>query len=236
MPDPDRPVALVTGASSGIGEATSKHLAKAGYTLMVTARRSDRLESLVGDIEKAGGHARPFVCDITDPGSVHSMIDEVLAHSNRLDVLVNNAGVYPDEGVSVFAISLDTLRDTFSVNTFGPFMMCQAFVPMMMENDYGRIVNVSSGYGAITQMGGYTAAYKMSKVSLNALTRIVASETRRYNIKVNAADPGWVATDMGGKFAPRTIQEGTDTIVWLATLPDDGPTNGFFYDREMRTW
>ncbi len=229
-------IALITGANRGMGYETCRQLARQGLTVILTSRDRQNGVLAVEQLQQEGYDVAFYQLDVTDPESVDEVRNWVENEYGRLDVLVNNAGVYPDEGVSVFAISLDTLRDTFSVNTFGPFMMCQAFVPMMMANDYGRIVNVSSGYGAITQMGGYTAAYKMSKVSLNALTRIVASETRRYNIKVNAADPGWVATDMGGKFAPRTIQEGTDTIVWLATLPDDGPTNGFFYDREMRTW
>jgi NAD(P)-dependent dehydrogenase (short-subunit alcohol dehydrogenase family) len=229
-------IALITGANRGIGYEICRQLARQGMTVILTSRDRHKGVLAVEQLQQEGYGVEFYQLDVTDPESVDDIKNWVQSEYGQLDVLVNNAGVYLDEGVSVFAITLDTLRESFSVNTFGPFMLCQAFIPLMMENDYGRIVNVSSGYGAITQMGGYTAAYKMSKTALNALTRIVASETRRYNIKVNAADPGWVATEMGGKAAPRTVQEGADTIVWLATLPDDGPTNGFFYDRELRTW
>jgi NAD(P)-dependent dehydrogenase (short-subunit alcohol dehydrogenase family) len=137
----------------------------------------------------------------------------------------------------VFDLSLDALQETLNINTIGPFLLCKAFVPTMCQRGYGRVVNVTSGMGDIHQMGGYTAAYKMSKAALNALTRVVASETRAFkNVKVNAVDPGWVQSDMGGRSAPRTLAQGADTPVWLATLPDDGPTDGYFYDRKQYEW
>ncbi|HEX2621239.1 MAG TPA: SDR family NAD(P)-dependent oxidoreductase, partial [Phototrophicaceae bacterium] len=114
---------------------------------------------------------------------------------------------------------------------------CRAFVPMMRRQQYGRVVNITSGYGDIHDAGGYTGAYRMSKAALNMLTRVVANEVKRSpNIKVNAVNPGWVRTDMGGRGAPRTIEQGADTAVWLATLPNDGPTDGLFYDRQKVNW
>jgi NAD(P)-dependent dehydrogenase (short-subunit alcohol dehydrogenase family) len=118
----------------------------------------------------------------------------------------------------------------------GPLYLCRTFVPLMRQQNYGRVVNVSSGAGSITEMKGRTAAYKFSKVALNALTRIVADEVKGYNVKVNSMCPGWVRTDMGGPSAPRSVEEAADTIIWLATLADDGPTGGFFLDRQPISW
>ena len=229
-------VALVTGANRGIGYEICRQLGKQGFTVILTSRDEEKgnlaRDMLAGQDLNVVYHQ----LDVTDPFSVEGARAFVDSSYGKLDVLVNNAGVYPDEGVSVMDISLETLQTTFDVNTFGPFLMCKAFVPGMIDQDYGRIVNVSSGAGQITGMGGYTAAYKMSKVSLNALTRIIAGETRSYNIKVNAMCPGWVRTEMGGPAAPRTVVEGADTAVWLATLPDSGPTNGFYRDRQPINW
>ncbi|MES0361765.1 MAG: SDR family NAD(P)-dependent oxidoreductase, partial [Anaerolineales bacterium] len=113
---------------------------------------------------------------------------------------------------------------------------CQAFVPLMQKHKFGRIVNVSSGMGSINSMGGGSAAYKLSKATLNALTRIMADELKDDQILVNTMAPGWVRTDMGGPSAPRSLAQGADTITWLATLPDDGPTGGFFEDRQSIPW
>jgi NAD(P)-dependent dehydrogenase (short-subunit alcohol dehydrogenase family) len=161
---------------------------------------------------------------------------DVLKEFGRLDVLVNNAGVYPDEGISVFEVPLETVQLTMAINFYGPFHLCRAFVPLMRRQNYGRVVNVSSGAGSITELAGRTAAYKLSKVALNALTRIVADEVRGHNIKVNAMCPGWVRTEMGGPAAPRSVEEAVDTIIWLATLGDDGPTGGFFRDQQPIPW
>lgn len=229
-------IALVTGGNRGIGYETCRQLAAMGMRVILASRRQDAGESAAHALNAENYDVTPYHLDVTDPSSVYECQVWVQKHYGQLDVLVNNAGVYPDEGVSIFDVTFETVQKAMSVNAYGPFLMCKAFVPMMREQDYGRVVNVSTGYASITQMGGYTGAYKMSKVAQNALTRIVAQEVRTYNIKVNAADPGWVATDMGGLAAPRNVEQGADTIVWLATLPDDGPTNSFFYDRELRTW
>jgi NAD(P)-dependent dehydrogenase (short-subunit alcohol dehydrogenase family) len=122
------------------------------------------------------------------------------------------------------------------VNFFGALEMIRAFLPIIRLDGYGRIVNVSSGMGSLANMGGHSAAYKISKVALNALTRVAGAELRGTNIKVNAASPGWVRTDMGGAGASRSPEEGADTIIWLATLLEDGPTGGFFHDRESMDW
>jgi NAD(P)-dependent dehydrogenase (short-subunit alcohol dehydrogenase family) len=153
-----------------------------------------------------------------------------------VDVLVNNAAVLLGENDDVLSIPALDYRSTFATNLFGVIEVCRAFVPAMARTGYGRVVNVSSGAGQLATMSTYAPAYSMSKAALNAFTRILADTHRANGILVNAADPGWVRTDMGGPSAPRSPQEGADTIVWLATLPDDGPTGGFFRDRRTIDW
>jgi NAD(P)-dependent dehydrogenase (short-subunit alcohol dehydrogenase family) len=229
-------IALVTGANRGIGLEICRQLAHKGLHVILTSRDPAKGERAATTLQSEGLPVSFCQLDVTDPVSVNHARDYVARMYGRLDVLVNNAGVYPDEGVSILRVSLELLQETFAINTFGAFLTCQAFVPMMRQQGYGRVVNVSSGAGSITEMDGYTGAYRMSKVALNAMTRVLANELRHTNIKVNAMCPGWVATDMGGVNAPRTVEEGADTAVWLATLPDDGPTDGFFRDRERIPW
>jgi NAD(P)-dependent dehydrogenase (short-subunit alcohol dehydrogenase family) len=154
----------------------------------------------------------------------------------RVDVLVNNAAVLLFEDVDVLSIPQDGFRQTFETNLFGVIEVCRVFVPPMATRGYGRIVNVSSGAGQLASMSTYAPAYSISKAALNAFTRILAATYAGRGVLANAADPGWVRTDMGGPSAPRSVQEGADTIVWLATLPDNGPTGGFFKDRRPVEW
>jgi NAD(P)-dependent dehydrogenase (short-subunit alcohol dehydrogenase family) len=174
--------------------------------------------------------------DVGNPAEIEQVKTWVIQEFGRLDGLINNAAVYPDAGQGLVDLPMEVFLHTFEINTFGPLILCQAFIPLMKKQNYGRIVNISSGMGAISTMGGYTGAYRASKAALNAITRILASEVHRYNIKVNAMCPGWVRSDMGGRGAPRSLEQGADTAVWLATLPDDGPTNGFFRDRYPIAW
>jgi NAD(P)-dependent dehydrogenase (short-subunit alcohol dehydrogenase family) len=167
-------------------------------------------------------------------------VAEVKRIYGRLDVLVNNAAILIDEPggfkASLFDLKADTLRRTMETNLLGPIRLIQAAAPLMREQAYGRIVNISSSAGQLTDMGSGYPAYRMSKTALNALTRIAAAELGGGNVKVNAMCPGWVRTDMGGTSATRSPEEGADTAVWLATLPDDGPTGGFFRDRKPIAW
>jgi NAD(P)-dependent dehydrogenase (short-subunit alcohol dehydrogenase family) len=154
--------------------------------------------------------------------------------------LVNNAGILIDrDDVTASNADLETVKVTLETNLMGAWRMCQAFIPLMKKNGYGRIVNVSSGAGEFEYMaksGGYWPAYSVSKASLNALTVMLASELKRSNILVNAVCPGWVRTDMGGSNAPRSVEDGAATPVWLATLPDGGPTGHNYYDKERISW
>lgn len=136
----------------------------------------------------------------------------------------------------MFKTRLDILDATLKTNFYGPLLLCQAFVPLMKRNKYGRIVNVSSGLGQLDSLGSGYPAYELSKAALNALTLSMARELRGTNVLINAMCPGWVRTDMGGWHAPRSVEEGADTVVWLATLPDGGPQGGFFRDRQPIPW
>ena len=175
--------------------------------------------------------------DVTSCRSIRSCVTAVGERRGRVDVLVNNAGIMIDPRGSRFLDSkLDTYRDTLETNFFGPLQLAQAVIPLMKANGYGRIVNVSSGLGQLSDMGSGTPAYRISKVALNALTRMLATEFRETNILVNSMCPGWVNTRMGGERATRTPEQAAETAVWLATLPNDGPTGGFFRDRQPIPW
>jgi len=233
---PTPKIALVTGGNRGIGYAACHQLADAGLHVILTSRDAANGDEAAHELRTSSRSISSYPLDVTQAASVDRLHEYVLGEYGRLDVLVNNAAVYLDEGVSVFDVGIDTLRQTMETNLYGPLYLCRAFVPDMRAQNYGRVVNVSSGAGALHDMGGYTAAYAISKTALNALTRIVAAEVRRYDIKVNSMCPGWVRTEMGGPGAPRTPDEGADTITWLAMLPSDGPSGGFFRDRKPIAW
>jgi NAD(P)-dependent dehydrogenase (short-subunit alcohol dehydrogenase family) len=170
--------------------------------------------------------------DVADSHSVEECARRLADAGTEVDVLVNNAGVYPTEGV--FSVSEEAFEMALEVNTLGPFRTCRAFVPMMLQRGYGRVVNISSGGGSFGEGLG-PAAYAVSKVALNALT-VKVSQAVRGDVKVNAMCPGWVRTDMGGSGAPRSTEEAADMLVWLATLSEDGPNGGFFRDRKPIPW
>ena len=174
--------------------------------------------------------------DVTSVESISTAHQAVIARLGRVDVLVNSAAVLLGENDDPFSIAADDYRRTFETNLFGVIEVCRAFVPGMARAGYGRVVNVSSGAGQLATMSAYAPAYSISKTAVNAFTRVLADSYRADGVLVNAADPGWVRTDMGGLSAPRSPQEGADTIVWLATLPEDGPTGGFFRDRRAIDW
>ena len=220
------PVALVSGASRGIGAEIAHQLASdQGFVVFAGARDPD-------DVEEAEGII-PVELDVTDQDEVYSALELIGSDPGHLDALINNAGVYGDP-IGVVDYDLDRAHEVFEVNTFGPWRLCQAFVPLLQRSSQPRVVNVSSGAGQLSDMNGGRAAYRLSKAALNALTRTLASDER--GIKVNSMCPGWVRTDMGGSSATRSVEEGADTAVWLATLPDDGPTGGFFRNRKPIPW
>ena len=214
-------VALVTGSTRGIGAEVARQLTERGYRVIVTGR-------------SAKPPAR--VLDVADPRSIEALARFVESEIGRLDVLVNNAAILLDEGESIADVDPRTFEETWRVNTLGPFLLTQRFAPLLRKSRHGRVVNVSSGAGQLSSMSSYAPSYSTSKAALNAITILFANALRADGVLVNCADPGWVRTDMGGHAAPRSVEQGAETIVWLATLPDDGPTGGFFHDRRRMDW
>jgi NAD(P)-dependent dehydrogenase (short-subunit alcohol dehydrogenase family) len=229
-------IAIVTGGNRGIGYQICHDLAVQGLRVLLTARRVASGEEAAARLQEAGLPVTFHQLDVTDPASVRRLTKTVADQYGRADVLVNNAGVKLDDGVSPLELDLGVLRQTMEVNVYGPLRLSQALIPLMQRHSYGRIVNVSSQAGRLSNPQPDGLAYRTSKAALNMVTRVLAKRLEGSNILVNAVHPGWVQTDMGGLFAPRTLAESTDTIIWLATLPDSGPTGGFFYDRQPMEW
>ncbi len=230
-------VALVTGANRGIGFETCRQLGAAGYSIVLTARDADKGNRALTALRQQGVEARFHVLDVTDPASVARAAACVSGELGRLDALVNNAAIAIDSKESLARVDLEILRRTLDTNLVGALSCCQAFLPLMLQQGYGRIVNVSSGRASFTRLAAGGPCYRISKAALNALTVILADEVKESNILVNAMTTGWVRTRMGGLLtAPRSLAEGADTAVWLAMLPDGGHRGKFFRDRQEFPW
>jgi len=231
-------IALVTGANRGIGQQICADLAAKNIQVILTSRDLQKGEAAAQIIRASQPQVQIVVqqLDVTSDESVNALHDFVLKTYGRLDILVNNGAILIDDDVSIFNLDIPRLQATLEANLYGPLRLCQAFIPLMQTNGYGRVVNVSSEMGQLSDMGVGTAAYRISKTALNSLTTIFAAEVGRGNIKINCCTPGWVRTDMGGPSAHKSVAEGADTPVWLATLPDDAPTGQFFANREIIAW
>jgi NAD(P)-dependent dehydrogenase (short-subunit alcohol dehydrogenase family) len=236
MESNNKKVAIVTGANRGIGFETCRQLNQLGIITVLTSRDETKGRSAVASLSEADGDLLYHQLDVADSSSIVQLREFVINKFKRCDILVNNAGVFLDRGVNIFDLPEETLQETLQINFLGALRMCQEFLPLMRDSGYGRIVNVSSGMGSISSMDGGSAAYKLSKLMVNGMTRIMAAEIKDEDIKINTMAPGWVRSDMGGASAPRSLAQGADTIIWLATLPDDGPSGGFFEDRTPANW
>jgi NAD(P)-dependent dehydrogenase (short-subunit alcohol dehydrogenase family) len=205
--------------------------------VVVGARDQAKCDQAVEALRKTAPNVAAFPLDVNDTRSVKRFVEHVEKQHGAPSVLVNNAGVYPEAtDAKVVDSSTAIWRETFETNLFGAVRMCREVVPLMQKLRYGRIVNISSGLGQMHQMGEGSPAYRVSKAALNALTRTLAGEVAGTGILVNSMSPGWVKTDMGGEEAPRTVEEGADTAVWLSLLPSSGPTGQFFRDRKPIPW
>ena len=229
-------VALVTGANRGIGFEVCRQLAERGFVVILTARDAAKTKRAAEKL-KSAGTVEPLVLDVADARSITKAAAEVASRYGRLDVLINNAGINYDTWQTAAQADVDgTVIETIATNLLGPWRMCQAFLPLLRKSRAARIVNVSSESGSLAGMGAGPPAYQVTKAALNALTRTLAGELHSERILVNAVCPGWVATDMGGASAPRSLSEGAAGILWAATLPDGGPTGGFFRDGQALAW
>jgi len=229
-------IAVVTGANRGIGFEICRQLAQKKIKVILTARDESKGKTAVQKLVKEELDAVFYQLNVSDANSIKSLADYVLKEFGRLDILINNAGIFIDQGKLAQNVELDIVRKTLEINLLGPLSLCQTFIPLMKKHNYGRIVNLSSGMGAFYEMGGGNASYRISKTALNSMTVILASELSGTNILVNTMNPGWVRTEMGGKNATRSVEQGADTAIWLATLPDNGPSGKFFRDRKEIAW
>ena len=227
-------VALISGGNRGIGREVARQLAGQGYRVVIGSRDLPKGEEAAREL---GDAVSAVQLDVTDEDSIVAAVGSVASELGRLDVLVNNAGI-TGGGWSTHAVDadLDEVRRTLETNLFGAWRLTEEALPLMRRNGYGRIVNISSGMGQLSDMGGHSPAYRLSKTGLNVLTRMLTAELGEENILVNSVCPGWVRTDMGTQSARVSVEEGADTPVWLATLPDDGPRGGFFRNREPIPW
>ena len=234
-----KPIAVVTGAYRGLGVETARQLADKGYTVVITARREAEGTRARDELVSAGYDACFHLLDVTDASSIALLAEFIRDEYGTLQVLVNNAGIFPDaapgtEEASIFQTELELVRTGLETNALAPLRLCQVLIPLM--HGQGRVVNVSSGMGQLSEMNGCCPAYRLSKTALNAITRIFADELRQTNVKINSVCPGWVRTDMGGPDAALSVEEGAQGIVWAATLSDDGPSGGFFRHGEPIDW
>ncbi len=229
-------IAVVTGANRGIGFEICRQLARKGLRVILTARDEARASEAAARLRSEGLEAQPRALDVTSAESVRAFVRALREDPGRADVLVNNAGIFIDGETPALQADIDVVRRTLETNLYGPWLLCQQIIPLMLQNGYGRIVNLSSGMGQLSDMNGGHAGYRLSKAGINVMTRVLADELKGTNVLINSVCPGWVRTDMGGKEAPRTVEQGADTPVFLATLPDGGPGGGFFRDRKTIPW
>jgi NAD(P)-dependent dehydrogenase (short-subunit alcohol dehydrogenase family) len=225
------PIALVTGANRGIGRETARQLADKGYSVILSARDEAKAKAAAEELAAEGGDVRSLVLDVSDPASIERAAAELSADPGQLDVLVNNAGIGSDFGVAGADPDFDAIQRALDTNFFGAYRLTISLLPLLRKSSSPRIVSVSSGMGGVAEMGGWSPGYRVSKAALNSMTRILSTELKDEGFLVNSACPGFVATDMGGQFgAKKSVEDGAAGVVWLATLPDDGPTGGFFRD------
>ena len=230
-----KPVALVTGANRGIGLEVARQLARSGFEVLVGSRDAVKGESAAGSLRSEGLDVTAMQLDVTNDASIAAARDWIESQRGVLDVLINNAAIDYDTWQDVLTADLSQVSGTLDTNTLGPWRMTLAMLPLLRRSAHPRVVNVSSGAGQLNAMNGSTPAYSLSKLALNGLTMMLATRLKADRILVNSVCPGWVATEMGGA-GGRPVADGAAGIVWAATLPDDGPTGGFFRDQREIEW
>jgi NAD(P)-dependent dehydrogenase (short-subunit alcohol dehydrogenase family) len=244
MTTAEKRTALVTGANKGIGLAIARQLAQRDIKVLIGARDQDKGIAARKQLQSEGLESYFILVDVTRAISIEAAIGKIKDDFRRLDILVNNAGIMIDSQSGILELDRAVFSNTLTTNVFGPLLLAQACIPLMKANGYGRIVNMASTLGSLNDISDpdspygavLSPAYRLSKTLLNGITALLANTLRGTNILVNSACPGWVRTDMGGSQAPLTPEQGADTPVWLATLPDGGHTGGFFRERQPIPW
>ena len=224
-------IALVTGANKGIGFAIAQGLLSKGFEVILAARSLDKAQAAAQKLE-SGGLVRAVQLDVTDDNSIQQAVDDLSQELPHLSALVNNAGIYPDEGTNILTISRELLHSAMNTNAFGAVRVTQALLPLLKQADSARIINVSSGYGEIDGLSADVPSYCLSKLALNGATIMLAEALKSTGIAAYAMCPGWVRTDMGGSGASRSPEQGADTAIWLATEASFDQTGKFFRDRK----
>ncbi|MGD1858145.1 MAG: SDR family NAD(P)-dependent oxidoreductase [Leptolyngbyaceae cyanobacterium] len=231
MVDATGKTALITGGNRGIGFAIAQGLLAKGYRVIVTSRSIDDANQAA---KRLNGTVIPLELDVSDDRSIEQAVQTLTAQNiHQLEVLINNAGVYPDSHTDVLTISRDLLNVAINTNTFGVIKMVQAFLPLLEAAPKARVINVSSSMGALDGLTTTAPSYCLSKLALNGATIMLDQSLRTKGITVNAMCPGWVKTDMGGSSAPRTPEQGADTAIWLATESPEGESGQFWRDRKV---
>ena len=223
-------IALVTGANRGIGFAIAQGLLKADFRVIIGSRSLEKGKIAVEKLNSPLVSA--IEINIADDDSINKAFNELNGKIDRLDVLINNAGIYPDNGFNILTIDRQLLTKTLNVNTFGAIKTTQIFLPLLEKGDKARIINYSSGYGQLAGLSAGVPSYCLSKLAVNGATIMLADALASKNITVNAVDPGWVSSDMGGQNAPRTVEQGADTAIWLATVDSVEDSGKLWRDRQ----
>lgn len=224
--------ALVTGGNKGIGFAICKGLLASGFDVILAARSLNKGKEAAEQLHFSGSQVRVVELDVTNDDSISRAVEHLSQEISHLDVLVNNAGIYPDEGVNILTIPRDLLALTMNTNTFSPIRITQAFLALLEKAPTARIINVSSGYGELNGLSADVPSYCLSKLALNGATIMLAEALRPKGIAIYAMCPGWVRTDMGGPSASRSPEQGADTAIWLATEASSNMSGKFFRDRQ----
>ncbi|MDD4976061.1 MAG: SDR family NAD(P)-dependent oxidoreductase [Bacteriovorax sp.] len=227
-------IALVTGANRGIGFEVTRQLANRGYIVFLGSRNLKNGQAAVRELNFSPEQVIALELDVTSGTSVENAKSEIQKKFNHLDVIINNAAIHYDDWETVTTVDLNIVHEALETNTYGAIRIINTMLSLLLQSKHGRIVNVSSGAGSLATMSPDTPAYNLSKVALNALTKMYAEKLRPNDILVNSVCPGWTFTDMGK--GGRPISEGAASVVWAVTIHDRGPTGGFFRDGKAIDW
>ena len=228
--------ALVTGGNRGIGLAICQGLLGQGFDIILTARSPEKGQAAIAKLETGDRTATFLELDMDRDRSIERATQKLASQIDKLDVLVNNAGIYLDRGNTILTASRELMSGTMNTNAFGPLKLTQAMLPLLEKSNRPRIINVSSGNGQLDGLSASAPSYSLSKLTLSGITILLADTLRSKGIAVYAMCPGWVRTDMGGAAAPRSPEEGADTAVWLATEGTLAQSGKFFRDRQQRPY